>query len=323
VVAGIGQYVDQNFFNIGIGDHPVQALNAQARGHLDPSHLGPDGFPYHAEDIGRQEVTQKPDKSDLFRFRALTLRQLKDAGNFMHNGSFTKVREVVEYFNAGVPQDPTAGAAPTLSTRFTNPRGPGYPTGLGLSKRQVDDLTDFIENGLYDPAFRTEDPKSTTPTFQPTKRDLTYSTYRPDLVALSPGLKDGFMLSGLAIDNNDPLSRRDEGLEFLDVTSQTHVVLVQRDKDGNRQADVYRITNNGTSVIDTHLLLVAKGLPKQIKLVNGSGTTSAGDPYLRVYLTDGVIMPGKSIVASLVFKRDPNGPQASYSLDLLSGQGQP
>jgi hypothetical protein len=230
---------------------------------------------------------------------------------------------VVEYFNAGVPQDPTAGAAPTLSTRFTNPRGPGYPTGLGLSKRQVDDLTDFIENGLYDPAFRTEDPKSTTPTFQPTKRDLTYSTYRPDLVALSPGLKDGFMLSGLAIDNNDPLSRRDEGLEFLDVTSQTHVVLVQRDKDGNRQADVYRITNNGTSVIDTHLLLVAKGLPKQIKLVNGSGTTSAGDPYLRVYLTDGVIMPGKSIVASLVFKRDPNGPQASYSLDLLSGQGQP
>src|SRR6516225_7764821 len=34
-VAGIGQFVEENFFNVGIGDHPVQALNALARGHLD------------------------------------------------------------------------------------------------------------------------------------------------------------------------------------------------------------------------------------------------------------------------------------------------
>ena len=27
-VAGIGQLVAENFINIGIGDHPVQALNA-------------------------------------------------------------------------------------------------------------------------------------------------------------------------------------------------------------------------------------------------------------------------------------------------------
>ena len=108
-VAGIGAFVEENFFNVGIGDHPVQALNALARGHLDPTKLGADGFPYHAEDTGRQEITHDPD--DAFKFRALTLRQLKDARNFFHNGSFTKVRDVVEYFNAGVPQDPTAGAA--------------------------------------------------------------------------------------------------------------------------------------------------------------------------------------------------------------------
>jgi cytochrome c peroxidase len=36
-VAGIGAFVNENFFNIGIGDHPVQALNALARGHLDPN----------------------------------------------------------------------------------------------------------------------------------------------------------------------------------------------------------------------------------------------------------------------------------------------
>ncbi len=143
-VAGRGAFVEENFFNVGIGDHPVQALNALARGHLDPTKLGDDGFPYHAEDIGRQEITHNP--ADAFEFRALQLRQLKDARTFFHNGSFTKVRDVVEYFNAGVPQDLTAGAAPTLSARFTNPRGPGYPGGLGLSEQQVDDLADFLEN---------------------------------------------------------------------------------------------------------------------------------------------------------------------------------
>ena len=65
-VAGIGQFVEENFINVGIGDHPVQALNALARGHLDPTKLGKDGFPYHADDIGRQEVTQDPD--DVRRF---------------------------------------------------------------------------------------------------------------------------------------------------------------------------------------------------------------------------------------------------------------
>ena len=92
----------------------------------------------------------------------------------------TKVRDVVEYFNAGVPQDPTAAAASTLSTRFTNPRGAGYPSGLGLSEDQVDDLTDFLENALYDPTLLKYDPKSTPDTLQPNEHDLTHSKYRPD-----------------------------------------------------------------------------------------------------------------------------------------------
>ena len=320
-VAGIGQFVEQNFINVGIGDHPVQALNALARGRLDPTRLGKDGFAYHAEDTGRQEVTHNPDHA--FKFRSLTLRQLKDGGNFFHNASFTKVRNVVEYFNAGVPQDPTAGAALTLSPRFTNPRGPAYPRGLGLSTRQVDDLADFLENGLYDPAFAQYDPKSSTDSFQPNERDLTYSKYRPDLAAL--GAKDGFMPSGLPVDNNDPLSRRDQGLEFLDVTAQAHVSLIDSDRRGGRQRDVYRITNNSTSVVDTHLLIVARGLPRQTTLQNASGTTSSGDPYLRVFLPSGVLEPGQSVVTPLVFwqPRQAQAPRLRYSLGLLSGQGKP
>jgi len=328
-VAGIGAFVEQNFHNIGIGDHPVQALNALERGRLDRNRLGKDGFPYHAEDTGRQEISGRV--TDAFRFRTLGLRQLKDGGNFMHNASFTTMCQVVEYFNAGVPQDPTAGVALTLSTRFSNPRGPGFPRGLGLSDQQVADLTDFLENGLYDPAFRKHDPASTTDAFQPHERDLTYSKYRPDLAAL--GARDGFMLSGLPVDNNDPLSRRDMGLEFLDVTAQAHVSIAKGEGRGRHQAHRVKIANNSTSVIDTHLLVVARGLAGGTALENASGTTKAGEPYLRVFLPEGVLKPGQSIDLSLVFRRgddDRRGKDdresrapVSYTLGLLSGQGQP
>ena len=320
-VTGIGAFVRENFFNIGIGDHPIQALNALARGHLDPTKLGADGFPYHAEDNGRQEITHDP--NDAFKFRALTLRQLKDGRNFFHNASFTQVRDVVEYFNAGVPQDPTAGAAPTLSARFTNPRGPGYPRGLGLSEQQVDDLTEFLENALDDPAFVRFDPHSSTDTFQPNERDLTYSKYHPELAAL--GAKDGFMPSGLAIDENDPLARRDEGLEFLDVTSQLAIERIASNSQGGRQTDQYRITNNSRSVVDTHLLIIVRGLSGGIQLENASGTTHSGDPYIRVFLPNGVLQPSQHILQTLIFRR-PGGNNASpvsYVLDLLSGQGNP
>ena len=319
-VAGIGAFVEQNFHNVGIGDHPVQALNALARGRLDPNKLGPNGFPYHAEDTGREEITHN--RNDAFKFRTMTLRQLKDARTFFHNGSFTKVRDVVEYFNAGIPQDPTAAAAGTLSERFTHPRGKGSARGLGLTAEQVDDLTDFLENGLYDPAFVTYDPNSSTATLQPNERDLTYSKYRPDLAAL--GAKDGLMLSGLAIANNDPLSRRDMGLEFLDVTSQVHIELIGSSRNGGgRQRDVYRITNNSTAVVDTHLLMIARGLSGRNRLENGTGVTSTGDPYRRVFLADGVLKPGQSIVRSLLIKRHSHDRRQNYSLTLLSGQGNP
>jgi len=314
-VTGVGAFVEENFFNVGIGDHPIQALNALARGHIDPTKLGKDGFPYHAEDAGRQEITHDP--NDAFKFRSLTLRQLKDGRNFTHNASFTRVRDVVEYFNAGVPQDSTAGAAPTLSTRFTNPRGVGSPRGLGLSEQQVDDLTDFLENALNDPALAHYDPNSSTDTLQPNARDLAYSKYRPDLAAL--GAKDGFMPSGLAIDENDPLARRDEGLEFLDVTSQATISPLNDGDDGN----AYRITNSGTSVIDTNLIVVVTGLPSDARLVNASGMTTAGNPYLRLYLRGGVLNPGDSVAVRLRFAGEEQKRALHYSFALLSGQGKP
>ena len=309
-VTGVGAFVEENFYNLGIGDHPVQALNRAARN--DPSF----------RDVGRKEVTLRD--SDAFKFRVLTLRQLKDARLFMHNGSFTSVKQVVQYFNAGVPQDPDAAAAPTLTSRFTHPRGAGSARGLGLSEGQVDDLADFLENGLYDPAFAKFDPKAPKTFFQLSPIDFTYSVYRPDLAAL--GAVDGRPASGMPQDNDDPLSRRDAGIEFLDVTAQAQVTLVGSNGGGaGRQREVYRISNSSTSIIDTHLLVVVKGLSDRARLVNASGTTREGDPYLRLFLDDGVLMPGQSVTATLVIdeRGRPNEPQAKHALTLLSGQGKP
>jgi len=80
------------------------------------------------------------------------------------------------------------------------------------------------------------------------------------------------MPNGLAIDSNDPLTRRDEGLQFLDVTAQAHIAQINSDRKsgGNDQADVVKITNNSTSAIDTHLLIVVKGLSNKIRLAGAS-----------------------------------------------------
>jgi hypothetical protein len=132
-------------------------------------------------------------------------------------------------------------------------------------------------------------------------------------------------LSGRPQDNDDALSRRDMGLEFLDVTGQVDIALIESTSigGGRRQRDVYRITNNSSSIVDTHLLLIAQGLADQIEMENASGMTSTSDPYLRVFLRDGVLLPGQSIVKTLLFKRRSQAPPVSYTLTLLSGQGTP
>jgi hypothetical protein len=192
---------------------------------------------------------------------------------------------------------------------------------------------------------------------QPNARDLTYSVYRPDLAAL--GAKDGFMPSGLPVSVNDPLSRRDFGLEFLDVTSELTTTRTIEDDAQGREVDVYKITNNrppcpfgvcdSSSIVDTNLLLIVQGLSGQARLVNASGITKSGDPnlvvflpdgylepgpnggdpYLRVFLPNrstpsgvaGVLQPGQSIVLKLIFTRQPSAPPVSYTLKFLSGQG--
>jgi len=58
-------------------------------------------------------------------------------------------------------------------------------------------------------------------------------------------------------------------------------------------------------------------------LENAKGFTTAGDPYLRVFLLDGVLLPGKTMVTKLDFRREYNAPQLSYTLQLHQDRALP
>ena len=71
------------------------------------------------------------------------------------------------------------------------------------------------------------------------------------------------------------------------------------------------------------MLVIARDLSFQIEMTNASGRTSAGDPYRRVFLPNGILAPGQSIDVTLRFRRHRQSPPVSFTLTLLSGQGTP
>jgi cytochrome c peroxidase len=304
-----GNGVESNFHNMGIGDHPLQELARQALG--DPTH----------HDIGRGEVTGNA--ADDFKFKTPTLRQVKDGRQYTHSGQFDSVRAVVEYLNAGIPADPVAAAAGNLDPLFTHPRGPDRP-GLGLAPDQIEALVDFVENGLYDPGFVQFDPGSPTDTFEPNARDLTYPA---ELRAL--GLVDGTLPSGRNIGSNDSLSRRDRGLEFLDVTAGLTTAMDAGSMDP-AHATMHQqvmLTNSGTTPIDGDLLVILTRMPAGEALMNGEGQVShmdgmIGMPYLRLRFMDGQLAPGASVPVEMQLQMT-GTPSGEYGFRLLSGAGVP
>jgi len=53
------------------------------------------------EDLGRYNVTKNPD--DVGKFRTPSLREVTRTGPYMHNGLFPEIREVLNMYNVGMP----------------------------------------------------------------------------------------------------------------------------------------------------------------------------------------------------------------------------
>lgn len=120
----VGATADEMFFALGFND-------------LDPSDPLVHGVVDDATKMGRGGFTG--DAVDNFKFKIPPLYNLVDTNVFGHGASFNSVREVVEYKNAAIAQNPAA--VNNLSERFVP---------LGLSNNEVTDLVAFVEEGLYD-----------------------------------------------------------------------------------------------------------------------------------------------------------------------------
>lgn len=103
------------------------------------------GFADHIEDftglnLGRGAATKQA--KDDFKFKTPQLYNLADSSPYGHGASFNTIREIVEYFNAGKPQNSEPVDAGNLSVWFRP---------LHLSPRAIDDLVLFLETSLRDP----------------------------------------------------------------------------------------------------------------------------------------------------------------------------
>ena len=89
--------------------------------------------------LGRGDFTRRDE--DLYKFKVPQVYNTKDMPFYFHGSSKTNLREVVEYFNEGQVENDRVPAG-NISEFF-------YP--LGLTESEIDDLTEFLAEGLYDP----------------------------------------------------------------------------------------------------------------------------------------------------------------------------
>ncbi len=149
---------DKNFYSFGMGDFD-NTSGAIVLGNVNFDNVKK----------GRGGFTNKV--ADNYKFKTPTLYNLIDNGFYGHGGTFTSVKDVVEYKNDGISQNSEVPAE-NLASQFGN---------INLTKKQIDNLTLFIKNGLRD----------------------------PNLIRYVPNTIE----SGFCFPNNDPVSRVDLGCD--------------------------------------------------------------------------------------------------------------
>jgi cytochrome c peroxidase len=90
---------------------------------------------------GRGGFTRDP--NDDYAFKTPQLYNLADSPFYGHGASFSSVRQVIEYLNAAISENP----------RVPRERLSPYFRPLDLTPLEIDDLAAFLENALYDPGL--------------------------------------------------------------------------------------------------------------------------------------------------------------------------
>ncbi|MCB9235494.1 MAG: cytochrome-c peroxidase [Bacteroidia bacterium] len=95
--------------------------------------------PAHIAHLGRFGFTGVP--ADLYKFKVPQIYNLKDSPFYGHGSSFNSVRDVIVYKNLAQAENPKV-SQDQLAAGF-------HP--LNLTETEIDKITEFIEEGLYDP----------------------------------------------------------------------------------------------------------------------------------------------------------------------------
>ena len=121
----VGAAEEEIFFALGFADFGLN--NSQISGTVgDRDSRGRGGF--------------TGEEADNYKFKVPQLYNLADTNVFGHGASLNTIRSVVAYKNAAVAQKILP--ASVLDPRFVS---------LGLTDKEVDYITTFLESGLYDP----------------------------------------------------------------------------------------------------------------------------------------------------------------------------
>lgn len=128
-----------------INCHKSPSFNSMEFQAIGSNHLYQSGFDVFRTDaldrrnLGRGGFTYR--EEDMFKFKVPQLYNLKNVGFYFHGASKRSLREVVDYFNKGVPENP--GVPSTQISASFRP--------LQLNQEEVNDLVEFLENALFDP----------------------------------------------------------------------------------------------------------------------------------------------------------------------------
>ncbi|MFQ5989878.1 MAG: cytochrome-c peroxidase [Candidatus Methylomirabilales bacterium] len=141
---------DQDYHNLGLPEHPLFRTMplAQVAHRYEQYIKGVPEARYRAadRDLGLYYVTKRPE--DIGKFRTPSLRELKYTAPYMHNGLFSTLDEVIDFYNAAA--GPAPGKSPLLKP-------------LGLTAQEERDLRAFLESLSSDEPPHIMDPPELPP----------------------------------------------------------------------------------------------------------------------------------------------------------------
>ncbi len=89
------------------------------------------------EDLGRYEITKNPE--DVGKFKTPTMREVSKTGPYMHNGMFADLREVLEQYSDGMPDEKVVSKGALISKKSE------MITSFASDESELDDIENFLK----------------------------------------------------------------------------------------------------------------------------------------------------------------------------------